>query len=258
MGQVYQCWWRICREINVFFFPGSNITCFTFHIHLWPIYWLSLVCSVKLREMPSSSALLIHGITYARTAFSTVKLKVKLWRCSIKHHVTKTYREWRYRPRVLDHFTRWRLMVSFTLPVSLPQDLLQSQSVRLRRKIMYCFCRESNPVIELVALSLYRLSYRPVNASFVTAQRSFVWSPFRALCDLFLNFLQLCLRHFYISVVTVGATYVSAVYSNSSAWSVPAVRKRNLNKSRIHAPVETARSVFWDFRFIGLVYSKRK
>jgi hypothetical protein len=33
MGQVYQCWWRICREIDVF--PGSNITCFTFYIHLW-------------------------------------------------------------------------------------------------------------------------------------------------------------------------------------------------------------------------------
>jgi hypothetical protein len=31
MGQVYQCWWRICREM---FFPGSNITCFTFYIHL--------------------------------------------------------------------------------------------------------------------------------------------------------------------------------------------------------------------------------
>jgi hypothetical protein len=28
MGQVYQCWWRICREINVF--PVSNITYFTF------------------------------------------------------------------------------------------------------------------------------------------------------------------------------------------------------------------------------------
>jgi hypothetical protein len=26
MGQVYQCWWRICREINVL--PGSNITYF--------------------------------------------------------------------------------------------------------------------------------------------------------------------------------------------------------------------------------------
>jgi hypothetical protein len=24
MGQVYQCWWRICREINVFFFSGWN------------------------------------------------------------------------------------------------------------------------------------------------------------------------------------------------------------------------------------------
>jgi hypothetical protein len=35
MGQVYQCWWRICREINVFFFAPSNITCFTFYIELW-------------------------------------------------------------------------------------------------------------------------------------------------------------------------------------------------------------------------------
>jgi hypothetical protein len=32
MGLVYQCWWRICQEINVF--PGSNIKCFMFYIHL--------------------------------------------------------------------------------------------------------------------------------------------------------------------------------------------------------------------------------
>jgi hypothetical protein len=42
MGQVHQCWWRAFREINGLF-PGSNITCFTFYIYLWPIYWLSLV-----------------------------------------------------------------------------------------------------------------------------------------------------------------------------------------------------------------------
>jgi hypothetical protein len=41
MGQVYQCWWRISR--NKYFFPGSNITYFTFYVHLCPIYWLSLV-----------------------------------------------------------------------------------------------------------------------------------------------------------------------------------------------------------------------
>jgi hypothetical protein len=39
-GQVYQCWWRMCRDIS---FPSSNITCSTFYIQLWPIYWLSLV-----------------------------------------------------------------------------------------------------------------------------------------------------------------------------------------------------------------------
>jgi hypothetical protein len=43
MGQVYQCWWRICKEINVFFFWCSNITWFTFYVHLWPVYWLSLI-----------------------------------------------------------------------------------------------------------------------------------------------------------------------------------------------------------------------
>jgi hypothetical protein len=42
IGQVYQCLWRICREIAVFF-SGSNITCVTFYIYLRPIYWLSLL-----------------------------------------------------------------------------------------------------------------------------------------------------------------------------------------------------------------------
>jgi hypothetical protein len=32
MGKVRECWWRICREINVF--PCYNITCFTFYVHL--------------------------------------------------------------------------------------------------------------------------------------------------------------------------------------------------------------------------------
>jgi hypothetical protein len=33
MEQMYQCWWRICREINVFW-GVSNIICFMFYIHL--------------------------------------------------------------------------------------------------------------------------------------------------------------------------------------------------------------------------------
>jgi hypothetical protein len=32
MGHVHQCWWRICRETNVF--SVINIICFTFYIHL--------------------------------------------------------------------------------------------------------------------------------------------------------------------------------------------------------------------------------
>jgi hypothetical protein len=39
MGQVYQYWWTVCREINASF-SGSNITCFTFYINLWPMYWI--------------------------------------------------------------------------------------------------------------------------------------------------------------------------------------------------------------------------
>jgi hypothetical protein len=39
MGQVYECLWRICREIYV---SSQNVTHFTFYIHLWPIYWPSI------------------------------------------------------------------------------------------------------------------------------------------------------------------------------------------------------------------------
>jgi hypothetical protein len=33
---------RMSRN-ECFFLPDSNVKCFTFYIHLWPIYWLSLV-----------------------------------------------------------------------------------------------------------------------------------------------------------------------------------------------------------------------
>jgi hypothetical protein len=39
--EVCQCGGRICWEIM--FFPGSNVTYFMFYIHLWPIYWPSLI-----------------------------------------------------------------------------------------------------------------------------------------------------------------------------------------------------------------------
>jgi hypothetical protein len=58
MGQVYRCWWRTCREINVLFFPGSNITFFyvlypfmTYLLTLPRIYhptiWRYIICMLK-------------------------------------------------------------------------------------------------------------------------------------------------------------------------------------------------------------------
>jgi hypothetical protein len=46
-------WWDKCINVGgghvekLMFFPGSNIIRFTFYIHLWHIYWLSLVYSVE-------------------------------------------------------------------------------------------------------------------------------------------------------------------------------------------------------------------
>jgi hypothetical protein len=39
MGQVYQCWWKICREINGCF-PGSNIACVAFYTYLCDLFTL--------------------------------------------------------------------------------------------------------------------------------------------------------------------------------------------------------------------------
>lgn len=52
----------------------------------------------------------------------------------------------------------------------------------LRTKRMPCFCRESSPVVQLVALLPYRLSYRRVKTNFDATQSSLAWSSFRALC----------------------------------------------------------------------------
>jgi hypothetical protein len=35
---------------NICFFSGSNITCCIFYIHLWAIYWLSLVCMLYIQS----------------------------------------------------------------------------------------------------------------------------------------------------------------------------------------------------------------
>jgi hypothetical protein len=53
MGHVYQCRWRICREINVFS-SFEYMTCFTLYIYLWPIYWLSLIYFFLFYTFPSS------------------------------------------------------------------------------------------------------------------------------------------------------------------------------------------------------------
>jgi hypothetical protein len=42
MGQVYQCWWRICREMNVFS-RFEHRMFYVLYPFVWPVYWLSLV-----------------------------------------------------------------------------------------------------------------------------------------------------------------------------------------------------------------------
>jgi hypothetical protein len=50
LGQVYQCWWRICREIKIFF---SRLEYHMFYV-LYPfvtyLLTLPLICLLKLQE----------------------------------------------------------------------------------------------------------------------------------------------------------------------------------------------------------------
>jgi hypothetical protein len=48
-GQVYPCWWGICREIDVYF-PFRISLCFAFYVQLWPIYWLSFANAPSFYE----------------------------------------------------------------------------------------------------------------------------------------------------------------------------------------------------------------
>jgi hypothetical protein len=57
MRQIYHYWQKIWQEILLL--SGSNITYFTFYIHLWPIYWLSFY---KYHIFLSSSCLLTREL----------------------------------------------------------------------------------------------------------------------------------------------------------------------------------------------------
>jgi hypothetical protein len=54
LAQVYQCWWRICREINFFFqFRISHVLSFI------SIYWLSLVLVIFMTVTKKSQGISI-------------------------------------------------------------------------------------------------------------------------------------------------------------------------------------------------------
>jgi hypothetical protein len=105
MRQVYQCWWRICREINVFF---SRFKYHTFYIlypyiHLWPVYWLSFVNEIA--QIHEQSQYIFNVVFYeTRSCGKNKKLWEKLttflslhiehltsYRLHRKHHVQQFF-----------------------------------------------------------------------------------------------------------------------------------------------------------------------
>jgi hypothetical protein len=61
MGQVYRCWWRICREINVF--TRFEFHMFYVYIHSRPIYLLSLVQDITQDELIEMCNAVVAEIT---------------------------------------------------------------------------------------------------------------------------------------------------------------------------------------------------
>jgi hypothetical protein len=86
MGQVYQCWWRMCREINVFFFQVriSHVLHFISISELFtdsPSYFskIHVAMSPRLDYMPIPMLLKIKGkveeYLYYRILPRVVRLK---------------------------------------------------------------------------------------------------------------------------------------------------------------------------------------
>jgi hypothetical protein len=78
------------------FLQGSNITCFMFHIHLRPIYWLSLVqhspalrtgCvleNVSILQNSTDSNVINRGMFLVKRFQFTVIIKMHLIKCHLK------------------------------------------------------------------------------------------------------------------------------------------------------------------------------
>jgi hypothetical protein len=81
MGQLYLCWWRIYREINVSF-PGSKIICFTSYNRLWPIYWLSIVLIEYWRKGWRRNPLSLRHSSCVTSWIVAVRIRKNLCSCT--------------------------------------------------------------------------------------------------------------------------------------------------------------------------------
>jgi hypothetical protein len=77
MGQMYQCWWRIRREINVFFF-------YSFEYHM---FYVSYPFVMYLLTLPRTKSLINlhsliqpHGVWYVGDNFTFLLYIPNLWR----------------------------------------------------------------------------------------------------------------------------------------------------------------------------------
>jgi hypothetical protein len=75
MGQVYQCWWRIYREINVSssFEYHMFYSLYPFVAYLLTLCRMSFVCHMLEKIIGQSCLILIRNQEFALCPFKTIK-----------------------------------------------------------------------------------------------------------------------------------------------------------------------------------------
>jgi hypothetical protein len=70
MGQVYQCWWRICREINVFF------SRFEYHM-----FYVISICDL----FTDSSSYIKLQTRFSEIQQACLKMRITKWQLVVSH-----------------------------------------------------------------------------------------------------------------------------------------------------------------------------
>jgi hypothetical protein len=190
------------------FFLGSNVTCFAFYVHLWPIYRLSLVIIIKIYKICQRNDIQMK-LEIEPTAGILCVWNVSLTRYNVWHNVDMSFSStpqitWRISGRSVRLFIFMILQYSKCFSTLSRSELCWYVSQMQTQTFSYMVKKIRIRCVSFAALSLYRLRSHP--------SRLLIFHMKELPCCIF------SLGNIYMLIIVAARSEAWTAFTRSNNW----------------------------------------